>query len=190
VNASEASFIASIFTECQLELATLSATATATATATAPVTSIATSIASSTPNPTATGTAQCGSQCGLIEVAASSCADDICFCPTLLAEGPQCTQCWLSVNVTEASFIASIYSECQTELNSSGTSQSSKATQTSSTSSKPTGTGTGTATAASTATVATTSRSSDAVPLSMIGIGYMQVFMVLSMAAGFVGVFF
>jgi hypothetical protein len=65
---------------------------------------------------TSTAATQCSQQCGLVYIAATSCSQNSCFCPTFLAQGPQCSSCWATVNTTEASIIGSIYTACQTEL--------------------------------------------------------------------------
>ena len=59
---------------------------------------------------------ECSSQCGLVYIAATSCTDNRCFCPTFLAQGPECSSCWATVNKTEASNIGSILTACQKEV--------------------------------------------------------------------------
>lgn len=65
------------------------------------------------------GATQCSSQCGLVYSAAASCSEVSCICPTVLAQGPQCSSCWLTVNATEAIVIGSILTACQTAIYSS-----------------------------------------------------------------------
>jgi hypothetical protein len=79
--------------------------------------SVAISQCQTVPTVTNTGGAsQCSSQCGLVYLAATSCSDNSCFCPTVLAQGPQCSSCWATVNTTEARAIGSILTGCQTAI--------------------------------------------------------------------------
>jgi hypothetical protein len=58
----------------------------------------------------------CASQCSRIDDANLYCIEDSCFCPVLLADGPGCSQCWATVNATEARLVAEAISICQTEF--------------------------------------------------------------------------
>jgi hypothetical protein len=179
VNVTEASAIASIMTQCQLELASASVTQPP---------------ASQTPSsPTA-----CSAQCAGIDAAASSCTNDACFCPTLIAQAPKCTACWASVNATEAGLIASIYSGCQSELGTASQAATAGANPHSTEEFAPQTTGpvaTGTSGSSSqtgSGSVATTSHKSSAgivVGMSMNGMGYFQTVVFLSILAGFFGIF-
>ena len=179
VNVTEASAIASILTQCQLELASPSATQP---------------LASQNPSvPTA-----CSAQCAGIEAAASSCTNDACFCPTLIAQAPQCTACWQTVNVTEASLIASIYTGCQSELGTASQIAATganphSASQFAPQTTGPVSTGAGESSSPTGAgSVPTTSHKSSAgiaVGMSMDGMGYFQTVVFLSILAGFFGVF-
>lgn len=62
------------------------------------------------------GATQCSQQCGPVYNAATSCTDNSCFCPTFLAQGPQCSSCWAMLNTTEASLIGSLMTDCKTAL--------------------------------------------------------------------------
>jgi len=78
--------------------------------------SVAISQCQTVPIVTNPGITQCSSQCGLVYIAATSCSQNSCLCPTVLAQGPQCSSCWATVNTTEASVIGSIFTACQSQL--------------------------------------------------------------------------
>lgn len=59
--------------------------------------------------------APCEGFCYPIIQAAATCTDDVCFCPTIIAQGSYCSQCWEPFNTAEASFVASLLSGCQSE---------------------------------------------------------------------------
>ena len=66
---------------------------------------------------TATGLAEgCSSQCALINQALTACSDESCFCTTLIGEGPACSQCFATVNITEASVLSGAIVTCQSLL--------------------------------------------------------------------------
>jgi hypothetical protein len=67
-------------------------------------------------NPTAVASTLCSSQCQPINAASASCSIDACFCPIILQFGPACSSCWATINVPEASVIATIMSGCKTEF--------------------------------------------------------------------------
>ena len=76
----------------------------------------------STPPASVTGIATCTiSPCQIIFEAHSSCTDDACFCPTLVAEGPACSACYATVNVTEAQLISLALQDCYSEYPSLAT---------------------------------------------------------------------
>ena len=71
--------------------------------------------------PTATSGPQfavgaCSAACSQIDAAITSCTDDACFCPTLLAAGSGCSACWATVNATDANLISSGMAGCATEF--------------------------------------------------------------------------
>jgi hypothetical protein len=57
----------------------------------------------------------CSASCSNINVAATSCVNDACFCPVLEVSGSVCGQCWATVNVTQASVVASVMSGCSAQ---------------------------------------------------------------------------
>jgi hypothetical protein len=68
------------------------------------------------PAPTAPpGGSPCSASCSNINVAASSCPNDACFCPVLEVSGSVCAQCWATVNVTQASVVTSVMSGCSAQ---------------------------------------------------------------------------
>lgn len=94
VNVTEANLIGSVITGCVSEFPSL-ATAN-------PITA------------TASGANPCSTQCAVVANAASTCADNSCFCPTFLELGPACSSCWATVNATEASLLGSLLTDCMT----------------------------------------------------------------------------
>ena len=69
--------------------------------------------------PTATTTAApigCSGECSLINQALTACTDESCFCTTLIGQGPACSQCYATVNVTEASILSAAILTCQSLL--------------------------------------------------------------------------
>ena len=80
------------------------------------------SVSTSTSKPTSTYyiDSLCTSACGRIGSALNACSNDKCFCPTLMADASQCSACWATINATEAHLIASISTECSTELANTG----------------------------------------------------------------------
>jgi len=69
--------------------------------------------------PTATATgglAACSSQCALINQALTACTDESCLCTTLIGQGPACSQCFATVNATEASILSGAIVTCQSLL--------------------------------------------------------------------------
>lgn len=64
---------------------------------------------------TATGGA-CSSECALINQALTACTDESCFCTTLIGQGPACSQCYATVNATEASVLSGALVTCQSLL--------------------------------------------------------------------------
>jgi hypothetical protein len=72
-----------------------------------------TGMATITPNPILNGNpTQCSNQCGLINAALTSCTEASCLCPTFLAQGPECSSCFATVNATQASLISIVISQC------------------------------------------------------------------------------
>lgn len=60
---------------------------------------------------------QCSTQCARITQAALVCVDDACYCPILVADGPQCSRCLVSQNnVASADFLGSQIVGCRSEL--------------------------------------------------------------------------
>jgi hypothetical protein len=55
----------------------------------------------------------CSAQCGAVDAAATNCHDTKCLCPTILAQGPQCSSCWETVNATVATALAAIITDCK-----------------------------------------------------------------------------
>ena len=60
-------------------------------------------------------TTPCSSECELITKAAWQCVGEACYCSVLLAEGPGCSQCWASLNGTDASFYGDQITACGSE---------------------------------------------------------------------------
>jgi len=67
-------------------------------------------------NLTSSTPSECSSQCSRITQAALVCIDDSCYCPILLADGPQCSECWASDNIASANFYGSQITGCRSEL--------------------------------------------------------------------------
>ena len=65
---------------------------------------------------TGAGSTGCSSQCALINQALTACTDEACFCTTLIGEGPACSQCYATVNITEASILSGALVTCQSLL--------------------------------------------------------------------------
>lgn len=59
---------------------------------------------------------QCTSQCDRITSAALVCINDACYCPIVVADGPQCSQCWASKDLASANFYGSQITVCKSEL--------------------------------------------------------------------------
>ena len=68
------------------------------------------------PATTGAGSTGCSSQCALINQALTACTDESCFCTTLIGEGPACSQCFATVNITEASILSGAIATCQSLL--------------------------------------------------------------------------
>src|SRR2546423_496454 len=100
-NASLASGLASLAQDCA-SLSTLTATSNATAT---PGNSTASS-------PTLAPT--CLAACSLASGAERTCLNYACACPTVLAAGSVCSQCYASINATEASLWGQDIALCRT----------------------------------------------------------------------------
>ena len=69
-----------------------------------------------TATPTGGSLTACSSQCALINQALTACTDQSCFCTTLIGQGPACSQCYATVNVTEASVLSAALVTCQSML--------------------------------------------------------------------------
>jgi hypothetical protein len=46
----------------------------------------------------------------------TACTDESCFCTTLIGQGPACSQCYATVNATEASVLSGALVTCQSLL--------------------------------------------------------------------------
>ena len=99
VNITEAAVISSVMAVCSSEY---------------PITTAPTPTAAPVANP-------CEASCNNINVAATSCPNDACFCPILEMSGSVCSQCWATVNITQASVVSSIQSGCASEYPITGT---------------------------------------------------------------------
>ena len=106
-NATLASGLASLAEDCA-SLSTLTATSYATATSNLTATPGNSTASSPTLAPT------CLAACSLASGAERTCLDYACACPTVLAAGSVCSQCYASINATEASLWGQDIALCRT----------------------------------------------------------------------------
>jgi hypothetical protein len=59
---------------------------------------------------------QCSKECSPISQDGEGCIDDACYCSIVLAQGRPCSQCWATINSTEAAFYGQAITYCGSEF--------------------------------------------------------------------------
>ena len=146
-----------------------------------------------------TALSACSSQCGPIVSEFGTCSSTQCLCPSVSANGGECSACLGPINSADAAFVGSLMSECGVTFAGSGASASplTASPVTSPTSPLNTGSvatttgsnGVNSAGASSSATIASHSGGQGGMNGGVFGTSYFSMFMYFTIFVGLVGVF-